>query len=208
MLENNCVFRYFFDRISEQNLYKNTIMSPVTLSDSAFSPLYRIGAVSNLCGVPVATLRVWERRYGVVEPPKTEGGQRLYSESDVLKLTLLKNLTQQGHAISSIGNLAVSQLQAMLNEHRAARSMQVDAPTGSNQVFSKVGTRLFDKNKNTVMTFKEAGFGMTVTGYKAGIYSIVYGDTFYNGLPAYVNASDVIVLENVMTDNKYSEIYI
>jgi len=128
-LENNCVFRYFFDRISEQNLYKNTIMSPVTLSDSAFSPLYRIGAVSNLCGVPVATLRVWERRYGVVEPPKTEGGQRLYSESDVLKLTLLKNLTQQGHAISSIGNLAVSQLQAMLNEHRAARSMQVDAPT-------------------------------------------------------------------------------
>jgi DNA-binding transcriptional MerR regulator len=104
-------------------------METSTASDPAFSPLYRIGAVSNLCGVPVATLRVWERRYAVVEPPKTEGGQRLYSERDVLKLTLLKNLTQQGHAISSVGNLPVKQLQAMLNEHRAARSMKADAPT-------------------------------------------------------------------------------
>lgn len=69
---------------------------------------------------------------------------------------------------------------------------QVDAPTGSQQVYSKVGTRLFDKNGNTVLTYDTAGFGMTVTGFTNGIYSIVYGDTFYNGLPAYVNATDVI----------------
>jgi len=101
-------------------------METITATDPAFIPVHRIGAVANLCGVPVATLRVWERRYGVVAPPKTEGGQRLYSDHDVLKLTLLKTLTQHGHAISTMGAFAVPQLQSMLNDHRAAKSMQHD----------------------------------------------------------------------------------
>lgn len=82
---------------------------------------------------------------------------------------------------------------------------QVDAPTGSEQVFSKVGTRLFDKNGNTIMTFDAAGFGMTVTGQKNGVLSVVYGDTFYNGLPAYVNYNDVTVVN--ATPTNYNQIY-
>lgn len=91
--------------------------------------VYRIGAVANLSGVPVATLRVWERRYGLVAPPKTEGGQRLYSRHDVLKLTLLKTLTQQGHGISSLASQSLEQLQSLLNDHRLAHSVrsQTDA---------------------------------------------------------------------------------
>lgn len=87
---------------------------------SAEAGIYRIGAVANLSGVPVATLRVWERRYGLVSPPKSEGGHRLYTKLDVHKLTLLKTLTQQGHAISSLSSLSLTDLQAMLNDHRSA----------------------------------------------------------------------------------------
>ncbi|MFM7800913.1 MAG: MerR family transcriptional regulator [Limnohabitans sp.] len=101
-------------------------MQTNTACDPAFVPIHRIGAVANLCGVPVATLRVWERRYGLVTPPKTDGGQRLYSDHDVLKLTLLKTLTQHGHAISTLGSLGVAQLQSILNDHRAAKSLQND----------------------------------------------------------------------------------
>lgn len=91
-------------------------------NSSVEAGIYRIGAVANLCGVPVATLRVWERRYNVVSPPKSGGGQRLYSKHDVLKLTLLKTLTQQGHAISTLATQSMSDLQAMLNDHRLAMS--------------------------------------------------------------------------------------
>lgn len=91
--------------------------------------VYRIGAVANLSGVPVATLRVWERRYGLVAPPKTEGGQRLYSRHDVLKLTLLKTLTQQGHAISSLATQSLEQLQSLLNDHRLANSLRAQTDT-------------------------------------------------------------------------------
>jgi hypothetical protein len=69
---------------------------------------------------------------------------------------------------------------------------QIDAPTDTTQVYSKLGTQLFNKDKNIIMTYDYAGAGMTVTGYNNGIYSVVYGDSFINGLPAYVNATDVI----------------
>jgi DNA-binding transcriptional MerR regulator len=76
---------------------------------------YRIGAVSRLTGVPADTLRVWERRYGVVEPRRTEGGSRLYSQQDVARLGLIKRLVDSGHAIGTVANLSLEQL-----EERAA----------------------------------------------------------------------------------------
>jgi hypothetical protein len=70
---------------------------------------------------------------------------------------------------------------------------QLDAPTGTQQVYSMIGTRLFDKNNNLIKTYDVEGAGMTVTGYENGMYSVVYGDSFQYGLPAYVNQEDVIV---------------
>ncbi|MCG6863479.1 MAG: MerR family transcriptional regulator, partial [Chromatiaceae bacterium] len=45
---------------------------------------YRIGAVSRLTAIPPDTLRVWERRYDLVTPMRSEGGGRLYSHQDVI----------------------------------------------------------------------------------------------------------------------------
>jgi len=59
-------------------------------------PLYNIGAVSRMTGVPVATLRIWERRYGFPESGRTPGGHRLYSERDVLGLRWVKARTDEG----------------------------------------------------------------------------------------------------------------
>jgi DNA-binding transcriptional MerR regulator len=74
------------------------------------APVHRIGAVSHLSGVPVSTLRIWEVRYGTFEPAKSVGKQRLYSDDDVLKAVLLRQLTQQGYAISSLAQLNTSAL--------------------------------------------------------------------------------------------------
>ncbi|NDC60788.1 MAG: MerR family transcriptional regulator [Betaproteobacteria bacterium] len=98
------------------------------LIPSASQPLYRIGAVAQLAGIPVATLRVWERRYGVVKPPKSDGGHRLYTDADVMRVTLMKNLTLQGHAISNLSTLDTAQLQKLLNDARASRQGQPTRP--------------------------------------------------------------------------------
>ena len=77
--------------------------------------LFRIGAVSNTTGIPVSTIRIWETRYGAFSPIKTEGNQRLFEERDVSKAILLKQLVNEGHAISTIAGLDLDQLRNMRN---------------------------------------------------------------------------------------------
>ena len=70
----------------------------------------RSGTAARLAGLPVTTLRVWERRYGVVAAPKTSTGQRLYTPLDVRRLALLKQLSDRGHAIGTIAMLPLDDL--------------------------------------------------------------------------------------------------
>lgn len=77
-------------------------------------PTYRIGAVARLTGIAADTLRVWERRYGVVEPRRTEKGSRLYTKDDIGRLASIKRLVDAGHAIGSVANLSLDQLQDRL----------------------------------------------------------------------------------------------
>jgi DNA-binding transcriptional MerR regulator len=81
------------------------------------APRHRSGAVARMLRMPVATLRVWERRYGVTQPLLSASGQRLYSEDDVRRLALLKQLNDLGHAIGSLARLDMAQLQQVAGTH-------------------------------------------------------------------------------------------
>jgi MerR family transcriptional regulator, light-induced transcriptional regulator len=61
-------------------------------------------------------LRAWERRYAVVSPTRTDGGQRLYSDLDVERLLRLRRLTERGHAIGRIASLPLSELERLEDE--------------------------------------------------------------------------------------------
>ena len=78
---------------------------------------YRIGAVSRLTGIPADTLRVWERRYGVVEPGRAEGRFRLYTRDDISRLALIKQLVDAGNAIGSVAGLTLDQLRERLETY-------------------------------------------------------------------------------------------
>ena len=93
------------------------------------TPLHKIGAVSSLSGVPTPTLRVWEVRYATFSPLKTQGQHRLYSDDDVLKATLLKRLTEQGHAISNIANLSSQALNILLMQQQSSNRYQAQTQT-------------------------------------------------------------------------------
>ncbi len=67
--------------------------------------------------MPVATLRVWERRYGMTQTALSPAGQRLYSAADVRRLTLLKQLVDLGHAIGSLAQQDMPQLQRVAAMH-------------------------------------------------------------------------------------------
>ena len=80
--------------------------------------LHKIGAVSSLSGVPTPTLRIWEARYQCFSPLKTASRHRLYSDDDVLKATLMKRLTEQGHSVSQIAQSSLQELNQLLQQHQ------------------------------------------------------------------------------------------
>ncbi|WP_040787341.1 MerR family transcriptional regulator [Massilia niastensis] len=84
--------------------------------------MYRTGAAARLAGLPVETLRVWERRYSLSDAQRSERGQRLYSAEQVARLSLLKQLVDQGHSIGVLAGLSREQLQSMLGLNGQAPS--------------------------------------------------------------------------------------
>jgi MerR family transcriptional regulator, light-induced transcriptional regulator len=69
---------------------------PVDNQPPSDYPLYNIGAVSRMTGISIATLRMWEHRYGFPQSGRTSGGHRLYSERDVVRLRWVKAQIDQG----------------------------------------------------------------------------------------------------------------
>jgi DNA-binding transcriptional MerR regulator len=75
---------------------------------------YPIQAVAARTGLTPPLLRAWERRYRAVEPVRSEAGERLYSDRQIHRLSLLRMLTQHGHRISRIARLPAAELELLL----------------------------------------------------------------------------------------------
>jgi DNA-binding transcriptional MerR regulator len=58
--------------------------------------VHTVKRAAELTGVPAATLRVWERRYGVVTPTRTEGGYRVYDDAALRRLAAMAALVNGG----------------------------------------------------------------------------------------------------------------
>ena len=56
----------------------------------------RVGEVARRTGVGVSTLRAWERRFGVLTPERSPGGQRRYTDADVERVTAVRRLLGGG----------------------------------------------------------------------------------------------------------------
>jgi DNA-binding transcriptional MerR regulator len=59
-------------------------------------PIYSIGAVERMVGIPAATIRNWEERYGLITPERSEGGHRLYTRGQVEELRFVKRKLARG----------------------------------------------------------------------------------------------------------------
>ncbi len=58
--------------------------------------MYTIKHAAELTGIPVATLRAWEKRYGVVSPARSDNGYRVYTEADVDAFRVMGALVNDG----------------------------------------------------------------------------------------------------------------
>lgn len=73
-----------------------------------------IGVVADRTGLTPEALRAWERRYGVVSPTRSQGGQRLYSDADIARLSLLVKSSQVGRSVGSLARLPTRELELLV----------------------------------------------------------------------------------------------
>ncbi|MBV4474520.1 MerR family transcriptional regulator [Pseudomonas sp. B2M1-30] len=67
--------------------------------------LFPIREVARLTGVNPVTLRAWERRYGLIQPTRTESGHRLYSMTDIEHVRSIVDWIDRGVAVSKVGKI-------------------------------------------------------------------------------------------------------
>ncbi|CAM5271199.1 Helix-turn-helix-type transcriptional regulator OS=Stutzerimonas stutzeri OX=316 GN=CXK95_10080 PE=4 SV=1 [Stutzerimonas stutzeri] len=78
-----------------------------TLAPSTFEQqeLFPIREVCRLTGINPVTLRAWERRYGLIQPTRTDSGHRLYSLADIEAVRNILAWTERGVAVSKVGSI-------------------------------------------------------------------------------------------------------
>jgi MerR family transcriptional regulator, light-induced transcriptional regulator len=79
----------------------------VIVSEASPPAVLRIGEISRRLGVSDHVLRAWERRYGVLQPVRTAGGFRLYSEADLDRVRRMQAYLAQGLSAAQAARAAV-----------------------------------------------------------------------------------------------------
>lgn len=91
--------------------------------------MHTVKRAAELTGITPDTLRMWERRYAVVTPTRSEGGYRLYDEDDLRRLAAMRALVDSGWT-------AREAAQRVLDD--AARGIDAVLPSGSRPMLGDV----------------------------------------------------------------------
>ncbi len=77
---------------------------------------YSIKDLERLTNIKAHTLRIWEKRYGIVEPPRSETNIRFYTDEDLKKLLNVSILNRYGIKISRIARMSNHEINQKLLE--------------------------------------------------------------------------------------------
>src|SRR3954468_24399462 len=101
---------------------------------SSSSHRHPIGVVARRTGLKPDLIRAWERRYGAVEPGRTDTRRRFYSDEDVERLLLLRRVVSTGRGISQVAGLSTEELEALLEAEPAPAAYTPPSPAAPEKV--------------------------------------------------------------------------
>jgi len=104
------------------------------LSNIMIDSLNTMKVVAERVGLSPHVIRVWERRYGAIDPERTDTNRRTYSEAQVERLQLLKLVTDAGRRIGLVAKMSTEDLRQLANSvmnqsstgHRSSRAEIID----------------------------------------------------------------------------------
>jgi MerR family transcriptional regulator, light-induced transcriptional regulator len=109
--------------------------------------MYTVGRAAKLTGISPDTLRMWQRRYAVVEPTRSKGGYRLYDDPALRRLAAMKSLVDAGWGPGEAARRVVA------DEARGVDIVPVPAATvrGDTAALARVGRDFDGSNLDAVL---------------------------------------------------------
>jgi DNA-binding transcriptional MerR regulator len=122
---------------------------------------YKISDLETLTGIKAHTIRIWEKRYGLISPDRTETKIRMYSDQELVQLLNIALLNKHGYKISKIANMSsstigehVQKLESNDDEDVSMERLILSMVEIDESLFSKTLNSLIDK-KGLEKTFTE-----------------------------------------------------
>jgi len=75
---------------------------------------YSISDLQKLTGIKAHTIRIWEKRYGIISPERTDKNIRFYNVNDLQRLLNITFLNKHGFKISLISGMCDSEVQSQV----------------------------------------------------------------------------------------------
>ncbi|WP_395054083.1 MerR family transcriptional regulator [Flavobacterium sp.] len=126
---------------------------------------FSIKDLENLSGIKAHTIRIWEKRYNVLEPMRTDTNIRYYDLSCLQKLLNITLLHEYGYKISKISKMPVEKIPLLVREIVSSKSAKNHAISAFKMAMMNFDQTLFFKTYNDLLsekTFKEIFFDVVV----------------------------------------------
>lgn len=89
--------------------------------------VFSIKDLENLTGIKAHTIRIWEKRYNILEPMRTDTNIRLYNIENLQKLLNITLLHKHGYKISNISKLSDDKIPLLVNDIVSNKSVKSHA---------------------------------------------------------------------------------
>lgn len=127
--------------------------------------IFSIKDLENLSGIKAHTIRIWEKRYNVLEPMRTDTNIRYYDLASLQKLLNITLLHNHGYKISKISKFSVDKIPAMVKEIINEKSVKHHAINAFKLAMMNFDQAMFFRTYDSLLhnkSFKDVFFDVFV----------------------------------------------
>jgi DNA-binding transcriptional MerR regulator len=133
---------------------KNTLilLNKNTKKLNNISTVFSIKDLENLSGIKAHTIRIWEKRYNILEPLRTDSNIRYYDTRNLQKLLNVTVLYNNGIKISKIAKLEQEELEVKVREYASKGSNIENSLSALKLAMLNFDLELFEQTYNRLIT--------------------------------------------------------
>ncbi len=127
--------------------------------------IFSIKDIENLTGIKAHTIRIWEKRYNILEPLRTDTNIRYYDIKCIQKILNITLLNKHGYKISHIAQLPEAEIPELVNTIISDKSVNSHAISSFKMAMMNFDQALFLTTYDTLLaekTFQEIFFSIFI----------------------------------------------